>query len=1146
MDLHILFWNVTGLRGKFYGNTHSGNIFLEFISKFTIIGLAETWATNRDNFILQGFQSFSAIRKQNRNIAKNSGGIIVYIREEFFNISKELKSSSDNVVWVLFQCTKQGWEHDLIVGTVYLSPENSSIHAHEDTLNVIENEIVGFRNQYESIKVILMGDFNGYTATQPDYLVDRSGNYDCFHADDEPPEPRDRSNKDARNPNNYGRNLLNLCIMSNLYIVNGRVGKDRNVGEYTCYFGDTPSTIDYFLADRDLFTFFKDFHIDVRDESHHMPLCLNLSLPVETFSKTEQTCDIVENLPRYNWIESKRQLFLNSFSTKNIETVRDLVLENDPANAIICLNNYICEAAADMKTNRVRKRYRNPGRNEAWFDKECELLRRNTIRAIRDYRKMRNVNNLMLFKDLKRKLSAVYREKKRIYQEFQMGKLRNLLDSKDSKTFWSTVKAMQKQKRVSYNNIECNKWYNHFKNLFNPPNQASEEFRRDLDYNVNLEELDMGISVNEVVHAINGLKNGKAPGTDGISAEFYKAILPNVATIIKDLFNKIYELSYFPDIWCESLIITIHKRGRTDVPDNYRGISLLNVLSKAFTTILNSRITKWLECNSLLCKEQGGFRKKFSTTDSIFTLNTLIEKYTNRPRGRFYCAFVDFTKAFDTINREALWVKLQNIGISTKMLKILMAIYDGVEASVLTTQGQSQKFSCPMGVKQGCILSPTLFSIYINDLPSFFLNANVYQIPLVDLELSSLLYADDLVLASESSIGLQRQLNLLKSYCDKWHLKVNKEKTKIMVFRRGGVLRSYEKWFYGDEKIAATAHFSYLGVYFSSFHHWGYNQKFRADKGLRAMGSLNRMMLTIPNISSDLTLKVFDTRIIPILHYGSEVWGYSDSQCIERVQLKCCKNIMKIHSRVPGIAVRGEMGRLPLSINRRYNLINYWLRLLRIDSSRLTKDAYKLQLIWTERDKECWLKYIKNMLFNYGFAEAWFNQGLGDAATFKTLLKTRMNDIGIQSWETEVNNMDRLRHYKVIKHRFSKEAYIDKLEPKDRSVVANFRCTGLPLKTLVGVYYEKLNYEACICEICDKREIEHEYHFLLVCPTLSSLRKKYISEYYWNQPTLNKYNNLLNRSDYRGLYMVVKYLHEALKLRDEMKESRTSILQQPV
>ena len=153
------------------------------------------------------------------------------------------------------------------------------------------------------------------------------------------------------------------------------------------------------------------------------------------------------------------------------------------------------------------------------------------------------------------------------------------------------------------------------------------------------------------------------------------------------------------------------------------------------------------------------------------------------------------------------------------------------------------------------------------------------------------------------------------------------------------------------------------------------------------MGSLNRMMLTIPNISSDITLKVFDTKILPILHYGSEIWGYSDAQCIERVQLKCLKNIMKIHTRVPGIALRGEMGRLPLLLSRRYNIINYWLRILELDDSRLTKDSYKLQMIWTENNRECWLMCVKNMLLNYGFAEAWYKPRDGGHSYFQDNFK---------------------------------------------------------------------------------------------------------------------------------------------------------------
>ena len=99
------------------------------------------------------------------------------------------------------------------------------------------------------------------------------------------------------------------------------------------------------------------------------------------------------------------------------------------------------------------------------------------------------------------------------------------------------------------------------------------------------------------------------------------------------------------------------------------------------------------------------------------------------------------------------------------------------------------------------------------------------------------------------------------------------------------------------------------------------------------MDSLNRLLHTMPSISSDTVWKVFDTQILPILHYGSEIWGYTESPAIERVQLKCCKNILKIHTRVPGIALRGEMARLPLSLNRTFNIINYWLRIQKLNDN---------------------------------------------------------------------------------------------------------------------------------------------------------------------------------------------------------------------
>ena len=198
-----------------------------------------------------------------------------------------------------------------------------------------------------------------------------------------------------------------------------------------------------------------------------------------------------------------------------------------------------------------------------------------------------------------------------------------------------------------------------------------------------------------------------------------------------------------------------------------------------------------------------------------------------------------------------------------------------------------------------------------------------------------------------------------------WDLKVNDEKSKTMVFRNGGKLRSYEKWFYNGKWLETCTYFTYLGVDFSCVLSWSRNIKTRAAKGLRALGCTQAMLYRFPNIHNKIVWKVFDTKIKPILHYGAEIWGYTEAIEIERVQNKLCKRILKINTKVPSITLRGELGRLPLKTNRLMQIINYWLRVIRMNEQRITKDAYKLQLRWVEQIKRRWLSDVRDILCNH-------------------------------------------------------------------------------------------------------------------------------------------------------------------------------------
>lgn len=181
------------------------------------------------------------------------------------------------------------------------------------------------------------------------------------------------------------------------------------------------------------------------------------------------------------------------------------------------------------------------------------------------------------------------------------------------------------------------------------------------------------------------------------------------------LFNLILDSGYFPEMWSDGIIVPLHKKGNINIPQNYRGITLLSCTGKLFTSVLNKRLTLWAEEHAYYGKAQAGFRAGFSTTDHIFVLHALVNIFINNKK-KLYAAFVDFQKAFDYVDHDALWVKLIRLKISSKMLRVLRNMYETVRSCVRTTEGLSDTFLCKIGVRQGESLSPFLLSMFICDM----------------------------------------------------------------------------------------------------------------------------------------------------------------------------------------------------------------------------------------------------------------------------------------------------------------------------------------------------------------------------------------------------------------------------------------------
>ena len=345
-----------------------------------------------------------------------------------------------------------------------------------------------------------------------------------------------------------------------------------------------------------------------------------------------------------------------------------------------------------------------------WYDRDCLRKKREARRALNRFQKTGLDVDKATYREKRSEYKSTISEKKK---QYKITIHQALLDNKrNSNKFWETVRNARR-KRKKQPEIDIKIWQNHFQTILGQVekhDRSQTQAKDDVQVGNSERFIPDTITEQDVRQAITNLKTGKASGLDNICAEFLKYAANVVVPFLTKLFNKLYDTSYFPLDWCKSVIIPLFKKGEDSDPDSYRGISLLSIVSKVFTAILNKRLHAWAENEEKISKEQAGFRKGCSTIDHIFTLITMVKsKLDSRRVGKVYVAFIDYKKAFDTVDRDKLWETLGRIKSSSKMVNILKAMYFSVQSCVRWGANISDFFACPQGVKQGCLLSPLIF-----------------------------------------------------------------------------------------------------------------------------------------------------------------------------------------------------------------------------------------------------------------------------------------------------------------------------------------------------------------------------------------------------------------------------------------------------
>ncbi|KAK3526686.1 hypothetical protein QTP70_031467 [Hemibagrus guttatus] len=348
------------------------------------------------------------------------------------------------------------------------------------------------------------------------------------------------------------------------------------------------------------------------------------------------------------------------------------------------------------------------------------------------------------------------------------------------------------------------------------------------------------------------MKSGKAVGPDDIPVEVWKCLGEAAVEFLTSLFNRVLESERMPEEWRRSVLVPIFKnKGDVQSCSNYRGIKLMSHTMKLWERVVEARLRKVVE----ICEQQYGFMPRKSTTDAIFALRILMEKYRDGQR-ELHCVFVDLEKAYDRVPREELWYCMRKSGVAEKYVRVVQDMYERSRTVVRCAVGQTEEFKVEVGLHQGSALSPFLFAIVMDQLSEEVRQESPW----------TMMFADDIVICSESREQVEENLERWRFALERRGMKVSRSKTEYMCVneREGsGTVRLQ------CEEVKKVQEFKYLGSTVQSNGECGKEVKKRVQAGWNGWRKVSGVLCD-QKISTRIKGKVYRTVVRPVMLYGLE------------------------------------------------------------------------------------------------------------------------------------------------------------------------------------------------------------------------------------------------------------------------------------
>ncbi|KAK3535695.1 hypothetical protein QTP70_020572, partial [Hemibagrus guttatus] len=451
------------------------------------------------------------------------------------------------------------------------------------------------------------------------------------------------------------------------------------------------------------------------------------------------------------------------------------------------------------------------------------------------------------YRQAKRTAAGVVSEAKtRVWEEFGEAMEKDYQTA--SGKFWQTVRRLRRGKQLSVNTVYSGggellastgnivgQWKEYFEDLLNPTDTPSVE-----EPEVEDSEVDSFITQPEVTEVVQQLLGGKALGVDEIRPEYLKSLDVVGLSWLTRLCNIVWQSGTVPLDWATGVVIPLFKKGDRRVCSNYRGITLLSLPGKVYSRVLERRVRPLVEPR--IQEEQCGFRPSRGTLDQLYTLHRVLVGLWEFAQPVHMC-FVDLEKAFDRVPCGILWEVLWEYGVRGPLLRAVRSLYNRSRSLVRIASCKSGLFPVHVGLRQGCPLSPVLFIVFMDRISRR--SQGLEGVWFGDHRISSLIFADDVVLLAPSSLDLQHALGRFAAECEAAVMK------EAMVLDRKKVVCTLQ---FGGEVLPQVEEFKYHGVLFTMV---------KKELSRKAKPSIDQSIY------------------VPTLTYGHELWVMTErkSQC---------------------------------------------------------------------------------------------------------------------------------------------------------------------------------------------------------------------------------------------------------------------------